>query len=171
VVVLGGGTVHPSPDEAPGAALSSTSLKRLLFAYRIHRHTGLPVIPSGGSPEGRAELPAEAEIAAAVLRDIGMVPELIQPEPASRSTYENAHNVAETHPYRRIILVTSAYHMPRSVRTFRSAGFRVIPAPTDYEGEGGRITGWELLPSMGALHDSYRAFHEYLGTVWYALAY
>ena len=172
VVVLGGGTVPSSPDEPGGASLSGTSLKRLLFAHRIRRRTGLPLIISGGSPElRRGTLPAEAEIGAALLKSLGAAPTGTLTETESRSTFENAREVAALFSSRRIILVTSAYHMPRSVRTFRSRGFQVFPAPTDYQSERGPLSLGDLLPSMEALHDSYRALHEYAGSVWYELAY
>jgi len=172
VVVLGGGTVAYSPDEPGGASLSGTSLKRLLFAHRIRRRTGLPLIISGGSPElRRGNYPAEAEIAAALLKSLEPPSTGTLTETESRSTFENAREVATLSTYRRIILVTSAYHMPRSVRTFRSRGFQVLPAPTDYQSERGSFSLADLLPSMEALHDSYRALHEYAGSLWYELVY
>ena len=80
---------------------------------------------------------------------------------------------------RRIILVTSASHMPRSVALFEKQGFEVIPAPTDFT-----VTqaGWDklksgglasqvlsLLPSAENLGLTTRMLKEYFGMLVYRL--
>src|SRR5690606_25620968 len=57
----------------------------------------------------------------------------------SRDTYENAiysKQLAEPKPGETWLLVTSAFHMPRAVGTFRAAGFPVVPWPVDYRTAG-----------------------------------
>jgi uncharacterized SAM-binding protein YcdF (DUF218 family) len=56
-------------------------------------------------------------------------------EPTSRTTRENAVNVKQimaTEGIRKILLVTSAVHMPRSLRIFQKLGIDATPAPTDF---------------------------------------
>jgi uncharacterized SAM-binding protein YcdF (DUF218 family) len=64
----------------------------------------------------------------------------------------------------KIILVTSAFHMPRAVGAFRKAGFEVIPAPAEFH------TGWapprafeRWVPSVNSIRESDRALHEMVG--------
>lgn len=69
-----------------------------------------------------------------------------------------------------IILVTSAYHMPRSVSTFKKQGFNVFPAPTDFHFDNSLITNmYDFFPTSAALELSTTALHEYYGLFGYAL--
>jgi uncharacterized SAM-binding protein YcdF (DUF218 family) len=76
---------------------------------------------------------------AAFYRDAGIAPGRLVMEGKSRTTYENAVYLRETlcpKPTEHYVLVTSAFHMPRSVGTFRQQGFDVVPWPVDYRTEG-----------------------------------
>ena len=69
------------------------------------------------------------------LQDVGISPQRIVLEPKSRNTHENAkltYELLSPKPGERWLLVTSAYHMPRSIGVFRAAGFDVTAAPVDY---------------------------------------
>jgi uncharacterized SAM-binding protein YcdF (DUF218 family) len=70
-----------------------------------------------------------------------------------------------------IILVTSAWHMPRSVWCFESQGFNVIPAPTDYITSQQAYDLRSFVPRWTVFSDSGQALHEYLGLFWYHLKY
>ncbi|MDZ7792879.1 MAG: YdcF family protein [Spirochaetia bacterium] len=170
IVVLSGGTVTRSPEEGGRASPGAETLKRLSFGYRIHRASGLPIISTGGTPlsagAGEAEV-AAGEAMGHYLEALGADPEAIYTEEASRNTFENAALVADKYNYQKVILVTSAYHMPRSVWVFRQFGLQVVPAPTDYKIDDDGYNLWSFFPSMGSLHDSYRALHEYVGIVYY----
>lgn len=72
-------------------------------------------------------------------REAGIEPARIVLEARSRTTYENAvflHEMLKPKPGDRYVLVTSAFHMPRSVGTFRRQGFEVVPWPVDYRTVG-----------------------------------
>src|SRR6056297_1747306 len=170
IVVLSGGTVTHSPEEGGQASPSAETLKRLSFGYRIHRASGLPIISTGGTPlsaSGSGAEVAAGEAMGRYLVALGADPEAVYTEEASRNTFENATLVAEQYDHRKVILVTSAYHMPRSVWVFRQIGFQVVPAPTDYKIDANGYNLWSFFPSMVSLHDSYRALHEYAGIVYY----
>ncbi|MEE9555831.1 MAG: ElyC/SanA/YdcF family protein, partial [Candidatus Adiutricales bacterium] len=68
----------------------------------------------------------------------------------------------------RVILVTSASHMPRSMALFEKQGMRPIPAPTNFlavkRSEKRKLK--DFLPTAGAAFKTERAFHEYLGLAW-----
>ena len=92
-------------------------------------------------------------------------------EGESDNTLQNAqlsYSMLKSAGINRIYLVTHAWHMPRSVRAFQSAGFQVVPAPTAY------TTRYQtdllaFIPSAGALHDSRNFLHELIGMLWYQL--
>ena len=187
IVVLSGGTISRSPEEEGRASPGAETLKRLSFGYRIHRASGLPIISTGGTPlsagagggdrpggkggtedaENSTSVPSAGHAMSRYLVALGADPEAVYAEKASRNTFENAALVAEKYDHQMVILVTSAYHMPRSVWIFRQMGFQVVPAPTDYKIDGDGYNLWSFFPRMGSLHDSYRALHEYVGIVYY----
>ena len=70
----------------------------------------------------------------------------------------------------RVLLVTSALHMPRALATFQGAGINADPAATDFMAGPG-LGPWILdyLPSVSALFGVSRAWHEILGTWAYRL--
>jgi len=100
----------------------------------------------------------------------------------SRNTYESAiacKKILEEKGIHRIILVTSAVHMPRSVSLFLHQGLEVIPAPTDYYVTKAELPSiqqggipallFSLLPSSDNLEITSRTLKEYLGIFIYKL--
>jgi uncharacterized SAM-binding protein YcdF (DUF218 family) len=72
---------------------------------------------------------------------------------------------------KRIILVTHALHMYRSVQQFRNQGLQVLPAPTVFISKQRINFPLSFLPSAGALKNSSLAIHEIMGRAWYELRY
>ena len=169
IVVLGGGR-YPVAPEYGGDTVSSATLVRLRYAAQLHRETGLPLLVSGGSPDGSKI--NEAELMAQALEQSFRVPVRWR-EGHSANTLENARLSRETlaqENIRRIYLVTQAWHMPRSVLVFERAGFEVIPATTAHAtGETAKLTALDFLPNFTGLRDSSIFFHETIGMVWYRL--
>lgn len=62
-----------------------------------------------------------------------------------------------------IYLVTSAYHMKRSIRLYEHFGFKVIPAATNFKINHRAKDMWDYLPNAHSLYKSYIALHEYVG--------
>jgi len=89
------------------------------------------------------------------------------------TTYEDARAVEAILGERdldRVLLVTSALHMPRALATFQAAGIATFPAPTDFEVTDVPQTGtYAWLPDNDAFWAAGRAFHEYIGFAWYRL--
>ena len=84
-----------------------------------------------------------AEDMAVLLEMMGVPRQAMMFEDQSRNTAESAHAAWEflsAQNIRRIILVTSAEHMPRSVALFEKEGFEVVPAPTDFNTARGSLT-------------------------------
>ncbi|HUX79007.1 MAG TPA: YdcF family protein [Alphaproteobacteria bacterium] len=83
--------------------------------------------------------PFEVETAKRGFKALGLDPNSVIFEGSSKDTRENAAKTAsllKPMPQEKWILITSAYHMPRSVGLFRKAGFNVIPFPLDYHSPG-----------------------------------
>src|SRR5690606_9468293 len=123
------------------------------------------------APLGRSSA-AECPDANDLLTGFGVPGDAIVIAGASRTTRENALETARLLPAgARNLLVTSARHMPRSLRVFEPAGLAVPPARTDHVFRPDRpfaITA--LLPSPGALATSTSVWHEWLGGLWYAVS-
>lgn len=167
IVVLGGGTYFNAPEYG-GDTVSGTTLPRLRYAAKLQRETGKPILVSGGAPLGSTV--SEARQMKAVLEEEFKVP-VQWTEDASANTFENARfSFQKLKPLgiKRVYLVTQAWHMPRAVRVFQSAGFEVIPAPTAYTTRY-ETTLLTFLPSASSMHDSQIFMHEAIGLLWYRL--
>lgn len=165
IVVLGAGKYHAAPEYGADT-VGEASLARVRYAAFLHRHTGKPILVSGGSPEGAAL--TEAQAMKAVLVNEFRIP-VQWAEGGSNNTLENARaSSALLQPLgiKRIYLVTHAWHMPRAQRVFTQAGFDVVPAPTLYATHF-RTTLLDFMPRAHALRDSSHFVHEVIGAAWY----
>jgi uncharacterized SAM-binding protein YcdF (DUF218 family) len=167
IVVLGGGILPALPPRR--APELSDAGDRVLEASRLWREGRAPrVLACGGTLDA---ISPEASGLAALLRFLGVPPEAILEDRLSRTTRENAveaRRLLEPLEARRILLVTSALHMPRAAGLFRGQGFEVVPAPTDWlvvEGEERSRPSralW-LLPTADGLTLTTRTLREWLG--------
>lgn len=171
IVVLGGGSRASSPAEGGAPALTEESTGRLVYGVRLAREMPLPLIFTGGRPLGREDRPSEAEAAARVAESLGIPPRRLLLEERSRNTWENAAFVLEEFKTRVPLLVTSAWHMPRAMYSFREQGTEPVPAPTLYRSDPAPPLPTDLLPSSGGFETSSLALHEYLGLLYYWLRY
>ncbi len=133
IIMLGGGAFDGVPDVDGEGALCSSPASRLLATFRLYKMLDVPILLSGGrvyEDSGR-----EAVIAARILRTLGVPPDKILTETKSVNTTQNAEFSAEIlkeNNLSRPLLVTSAFHMNRSVLNFKNQGVEVIPFPTDF---------------------------------------
>lgn len=70
---------------------------------------------------------------------------------------------------KRIILVTSAFHMPRAASLFQRQGFDVVRFAVDYRVEEWQTTPMTFMPDADALDRSSDAIRELLGRAYYAI--
>jgi uncharacterized SAM-binding protein YcdF (DUF218 family) len=170
IVVLGGGKYYAAPEYDGADTVNAQTLLRLRYAARLHHASGMPILVTGGSPEGSAT--AEAEAMKIVLeRDFRAPVDWTETE--SRTTLENARfsqRILRAAGVHTIYLVTHGWHMPRAQLAFEHAGFQVIPAATGYA-TGFRLTVLDFMPSSHALHNSSRFLHEIVGSAWYRLKF
>lgn len=165
IIVLGGG--HGFDDRLPANSLLSTkALSRLSEGIRLHRQ--LPrstLILSGYSSSGRTTQ-AEMLRDSALLLGVKKENTLIQTDPGN--TLEEAQVYARKYSGdNKVILVTSAVHMPRAVMLFERVGISVIPSPAHYQLKGSWRHVWFSMPSIENMIKFRSAIHEYAAIIKY----
>jgi uncharacterized SAM-binding protein YcdF (DUF218 family) len=135
IVVLGG-SIDADISVAHDAAAVTADADRVIEAAALaRRYPNARIIFSGGSPNLISVDAKEADYAAAIFESLGVSKDRLIMERRSRNTQENAEfskAIATPKSAERWLLLTSAYHMPRSVGLFRKAGFAVEPYPVDW---------------------------------------
>jgi len=71
----------------------------------------------------------------------------------------------------KIILVTSAFHMPRAEKVFKAANINLIPFPVDFQNSKSKTTMMDFIPSAGSLFDTSHFVREMIGRLYYNLKY
>jgi uncharacterized SAM-binding protein YcdF (DUF218 family) len=164
IVVLGGG--HRSDPSLPvNSQISAAALERVVEGVRLYKTIpGSKLLFSGGVVFDPVP---EAEVMARIAELLGVKPQDISQEPASRDTADQAEIIARMIGKERCILVTSAAHMPRSMALFKKRGLQPIPAPTDFlVREGPGFHPGRFFPGASSLSGVETAWHEYLGLAW-----
>ena len=168
IVILGGGvggcTNYPYADLGPGA-------DRAWHAARLWKSGKAPVIISSNKGAELADIK--------LLMDLGVPRDAVVLENRAVNTEENARFVAgilaaKNAKGAKILLVTSAYHMRRSLYLFKkyAPSLECIPAATDYQVLPGKDEPFKwrsLLPNIGAFAHNNDFIHEYIGYYGYKI--
>ena len=169
IVVLAGGVrdlswlgLEPEP--------SALSLERLVKGVMLYRVVRRPLIISGGTGSLVQPRIPEADAFTRAALGLGVLERDIVIENKSRNTLENAREVRGLLKGNRIILVTSASHMKRSVALFKKQGFDVVPAPAGYLAMHRPVSLFSFIPSAVGLSTSAVALSEYISFAWYSMA-
>lgn len=173
IVLLGGGIYESAPEYDGRDELGHYALMRTVYAAEVARQSRLDIYASGGAPLTEDAEP-EGEIMRRWLLKLGLPEQSVFAEKAANNTWENASYMKRLLAEKgidKIVLVTSAWHMPRAVWCFESQGLQVIPAPTDFLTEQEAYDLRSYLPRWTVLADSGQALHEYLGLFWYHMRY
>lgn len=168
-VVLAGGVDRKAHEEDNYGVLTQASRRRAEAAAHWWREApGRRLVLSGGS--GWLASPPEARLMAAYLRALGVPDAALRLETHSRTTWENARQLAALKPAlpRDVVLVTSALHMPRASFSLQQAGFRACPLATDERYVAFQHAGF-LIPDSGGLAKTEAALHEWVGLLAYRL--
>lgn len=115
----------------------------------------------------------EGDILADTARRAGIPSANIQLTDIVTNTAEEAKAVKKLldHPEPRIILITSAFHMPRAKWLFEHTGFTIIPYAVDFRAEDRYFSIMKFIPSAAGLNDTSFAIRELIGRLWYAVRY
>jgi uncharacterized SAM-binding protein YcdF (DUF218 family) len=169
IVVLGGSTLG-RVSAARGVAELNDAGDRLTEAVVLARRYPLArIVFSGGV--GMFEPGGEPEAATAerLLLAMGIAPERLVLEDQSRNTDENAELTSALlgDDVGTVLLVTSAFHMPRSVGLFRSVGVEVVAWPTDYRSTGEEGLALDVANPVHNMNTVSIALKEWIGLVAY----
>ena len=180
IVILGGATRNnESPRIIPDM---SERGDRLLYGVKLYKDGAAPyIVLTGGRIEWFGGDSSEAEDMATLIEVMGVPREALLLESRSLNTYENAvysKEILDRNNIKKIILVTSAAHMPRSLAIFKKQGIDAIPAPTDFMVSDRNLREHEistesriisLFPNPESLERTTQIFKEYIGTFIYRL--
>lgn len=171
IVVLSAGRVlAPGPDRAS----EWVDANRFYGGVDLFKAGKAPVLvftAASRDSTGRSE----GDVLTAFARTLGVPADAILVTHDVANTADEAREARETltatgTDSKRIVLVTSAFHMPRAREVFTREGFDVIPFPVDFTFSAGE--GWSVLdifPSVGALNNSHTALREFYGRAFYWL--
>ncbi|MEG2062047.1 MAG: YdcF family protein [Kiritimatiellia bacterium] len=166
IIVLGGG-IGAVTDMVPYPECYMSS-DRAVMAVRLWYAKKAPIIiPSGAGAMKSEKLFFEA---------MGVPSAAILCENASRNTEENAlrtFTLLRTLKCQKVLVVTSSWHLPRTMMLFRYPGIEFIPVGCDYEATLARDNAkraplWQRLPSPEAMGSSAYYVKEYLGILFYS---
>jgi len=170
IVLTGMVALHRS---RPGHIEFTESVDRILEGIRlIKRGIADKLFIVGGSGDPFNRRLSEARVLRTFALEFGLTDEQVLTEEISRNTYESAVKATEilrTGPYRDLVLITTALHMPRAAATFHKQGLFPDLYPVDFQSGREGITVLELCPSTRALDVMTYAVHELVGLVMYRL--
>jgi uncharacterized SAM-binding protein YcdF (DUF218 family) len=170
IIVLGG-SIDADLSVSHGSPVVHSAPDRIIAAAALARaYPNARIVFSGGSANLISTDAKEADYAAMVFESLGVAKSRLIMERGSRNTQENAEfSKALVAPKQseRWLLVTSAYHMPRSVGLFRKAGFAVEPYPVDWRvGMSSDALGFTNAAIDGLLRTDV-AVREWMGLIAY----
>ncbi len=170
IIILGGGEDLTQSVNWGTVELGSAGDRYISAAILARRYKAVPVIFSGGSGLlGYQRSGSEAHIAKQLLAAVGIDDSRLVLEAEARNTAENFLLLKLLLPKTTgtYLLVTSAYHMPRSVGIARQQQINIIPYPVDYRSNVPMFwrTGFSVFGQMSLLETAWR---EWIGlTVYY----
>lgn len=173
-IIILGGAIDSETSAARGTVELDASAERILAMLELaKRYPSARIVFSGGSATLLQTAVPEAPIARQLLQRFDLDNGRVVLDADSRTTLENAEfarRVAGDGSNGRWLLVTSAFHMPRSVGVFRAAGFDVTPYPVDWRTRGWIDAAMPFPRVSAGLARSDVAVHEWIGLVSYRLA-
>jgi uncharacterized SAM-binding protein YcdF (DUF218 family) len=180
IVVLSGGRIV-----APGTSKISewTDADRFFGGVELYQAGKAPLLVfTGGAAPWEPSAPSEGEILVGFARRCGLPAEAVvttgrvyntaeEAEAVSRLLADRSHVGTETKKKPlSILLVTSAFHMPRAKTQFEANGFQVVAYPVDFLVSSERQnTILDFLPSANALSQTELALREFYGRIFYQI--
>ena len=171
VIILGGALESGRISAQHIQPELNESAERMTAAIALwHHNPQLKFVFTGGEGALFGTGPSEAMRARAFFISQGLPADAVALEDQSRSTWENATFTARLpgmDPQKRWLLLTSAWHMPRSMATFQKAGWNVTPYPVDFRSGG--ITPLHSFSISGGADEWSLYLHEMVGLLSYRL--
>jgi len=169
VIVLGGATESGYIAQAHRLPQVTDGVERMTAAVALlQRNPEMRMVYSGGEGELLGTGPTEAERARGFFESLGATGPRMRYEAVSRNTFENAVLTAKMDGIditQRWLLVTSAWHMPRSMGTFQKVGWNVTAYPVDFR--TAPSTPWTEYSLRSGVTQWQLVLHELVGLLAY----
>lgn len=170
IVILNGG-VFPSGGFRKKPEASGATYSRVFNGVEIFKQSNAKILILSGVGDQK-DIEGTANAMKDLAISLGIPADKIIVEPKSRNTMEHAIELAKLFPPTKglkIGIVTSALHMPRSIRLFQRKfpSDAIIPLPVGYIYSPLKYEIESLMPSSHTLSKSSYAIHELLGMIWY----
>jgi uncharacterized SAM-binding protein YcdF (DUF218 family) len=172
IIVLGGATDTARSQARGKVFLTADAARMTTGAELARRYPKARLVFTGGSAGFPFEGPPEAITAKELWLSLGVPAEQMVFEAKSRNTWENAiytRDLLRPKPGEVWLLVTSAWHMPRSAGIFRRLGFSIVPYPAAYHTFGDRRDFLMINPMIDRLSMLDIGVREWIGLVAYRL--
>ena len=172
IIVLGG-AINAESSNLLNQPQFNENAERVFEMLRLSRtYPQAKIVYSGGSGSLHGQGADESAVMRQTLTDIGFPVENFIFEGKSRTTYENAVNskaLVSPQAGENWLLITSAFHIPRSRAVFEKQGWSVIPYPAGFI-ENGKIEPWQILDVSGNYWKLNIAAREIMGIIAYRLS-
>ncbi len=173
MIVLGGAfetdvTTARGGYEFNGAADRFVEVLRLAQKFPSAR-----IVVSGGDGSLTGRYEGDAVISERFFSAFGVGADRLLKDETSRTTFENAENTRQLLAGKGLshcLLITSGFHMPRSMGIFRKLGIDVVPWPVDYRSTGDEGLGIDLSQPSQNVQLLSTAIREWMGLVGYYAA-
>jgi len=136
IIVLGGAISPRLSNSWQQVELNGSADRLTNFIYLSNLYPDAQLVFTGGSGSLRDQEFKEAEMARILLEQLGLADRAIIFESESRNTVENVQfskNLVLPEAEENWLLITSAFHMPRSVGIFCQQQWPVQPYPVDHQ--------------------------------------
>lgn len=173
IIVLGGGFEGAVNLARGGYEMNQSGDRYVEAAILARLYPEAKIVVTGGDGSLLLEGEGDGDTAPRLLTALGVDPERLILENRSRNTHENAlftRELVQPKPGETWLLVTSAFHMPRSVGLFRRVDFDVVPWPVDYRTTGRETVGLTTRNVPGSLQNLTVGLREWLGLIAYRLS-
>jgi uncharacterized SAM-binding protein YcdF (DUF218 family) len=171
IVVLGGGEKVGLSHSWQQVALGEGAERLTAMVMLANAYPQAPIVFTGGSGRMVEQGTTGAAVASQFARSMGLPKDRLILESQARNTVENAlltKAIMQPQSGERWLLVTSAFHMPRSLAVFCKAGWPMQPFAVDYRAQKGNLlrVDWDFSKHLRNLN---QAFKEWLGLAAYKL--
>ncbi len=173
MIVLGGGFENEVNTSRHGIEMNAGGDRFIETLRLAQKYPQSRILVSGGDGSMSGVYEGDAVMAERFFPLFGVAKERLVQETTSRTTFENAVNTKDllaSQGLSNCLLITSGYHMPRSVGIFRKLGIDVTPWPTDYRTDGHERLGLDFTQPSRNAQNMATAIREWFGLVGYYFA-
>lgn len=162
ILVLGGGV----SGGGAYAQLSESGDRPIVAARMYKRGLSKLLVTSGSSIPGMNSQIDVAATTSIIWNDLGIPDEAIVRVPNPKNTSEEIHEfsqLAKARGWKRVGLITSAFHMRRAMKLAEANSIKMVALPTDFKGLRSYDGVLSWIPDATGFTKSQKACWEYLG--------